>query len=455
MCFEQVEHRLRQLLAAAVVLFDAAGDAELVERRGTERIEHQHAVVRGSRAPGLADDHRVLDLAGVAHAGDAVHDVARVLVDRVVHRRFEVRAAAVVVDAEPAADVDVLHAGAHQLELGVDVRQLVDRILDAADVLQLAAGMAVNQLQAVEHLVLAQRVDQLEDLADEQPELRFLAGRVAPAPGAFARQLDAHADARAHLVLVRVAQHQLELVEILDDRNDGAAELGREDHGLDIAVVLEAVADDHAIRRAFGHRHDRQQLGLGAGLQAEVVFGAVAVHLFDHEPLLVHLDREHRAVAVLVVVLGDGLRERLVQTRQAVMQDVGEAHDDRRGEIARLESFDDFEQIDVALGRAVGPHYDVPGLVDAEVRFAPRSDLVQVERVLAVPRRTRREFFRGLVQGSRGLRSRQFGANDSRNFITLLQRLAPDHGSIRSTSRRRVARRACRRAPSRAAGCTP
>jgi hypothetical protein len=42
------------------------------------------------------------------------------------------------------------------------------------------------------------------------------------------------------------------------------------------------------------------------------------------------------------------------------MQDVGEAHHDRRGEIARLQSFDDFEQIDVALRRAVGPHHDVP-----------------------------------------------------------------------------------------------
>ena len=160
-------------------------------------------------------------------------------------------------------------AGAHQLELGIHVRELVDRVLDAADVLQLAARMAVHQLQAVEHLVLAQRVDQLEDLGDEQAELGFLAGRIAPATGAFARQLDAHADARPHWYLLRVAQHQLQLVEVLDHRNDRAAELGRENHRLDVAVVLEAVADDHALGRAFGQRHDRQQLGLRAGFEAE------------------------------------------------------------------------------------------------------------------------------------------------------------------------------------------
>ncbi len=424
---EQVEHRLRQLLLAVVVFLDAAGDAELVERRGAERVEDEHAVVRDRCASRLADDHRVLDLARVAHAGDAVHDVAGVLVDRVVHRRFEVRAAAVVVDAEPAADVDVLHAGAHQLELGVHVRQLVDRILDAADVLQLAARMAVHELQAIEHLVLAQRIDQLEDLADEQPELGFLAGGVAPAPGAFARQLDAHADARAHLVLVRVPQHQPQLVEVLDHRDDRAAELGREDHGFDVAVVLEAVADDHALRRILGHGHDREQLGLRAGFQAEAEFLAVAVHLFDDEALLVHFDRVHRDVAVLVIVLGDGLRERLVQTRQAVMQDVREAHHDRRGEIARLQSLDHFEQVDLAFGRAIGPHHDVPGQVDAEVRLAPRSDLVQVERVLGVPRRTRRESFCGLVQVCCGLtRVVLRRAKDSRKLTTLLQLLAPD-----------------------------
>ena len=47
------------------------------------------------------------------------------------------------------------------------MRQLVDRLLDAADVLQLAARVAVHQLQAVEHVVLLEHVEQLEDLGDE------------------------------------------------------------------------------------------------------------------------------------------------------------------------------------------------------------------------------------------------------------------------------------------------
>jgi hypothetical protein len=124
----------------------------------------------------------MLDAPRVADARDAVHDVARILGERVVHGRGVVGAAAVVVDAEAAADVDVAQAGAHQLELGVDVRELVDGVLHAADVLQLAARVAVHELQAVLHARLAQHAVQLEDLGHEQAELRLLARRLAPAP---------------------------------------------------------------------------------------------------------------------------------------------------------------------------------------------------------------------------------------------------------------------------------
>ena len=43
---------------------------------------------------------------------------------------------------------------------------------------------------------------------------------------------------------------------------------------------------------------------------------------FHDEALLVHLDGEHRGVAILVVVLGDGLLEGGVQVPQAMREDV-------------------------------------------------------------------------------------------------------------------------------------
>ena len=277
--------------------------------------------------------------------------------------------------------------------------------------------MTMHQLQAVEHVVRAKRLHQFQDLGDEQAELGLLAGRVAPAAGAFARELHAHADARAHLIFLGVLQHQRQLFEILDHRNDGAAELGGEDHRLDVAVVLEAVADDHALGRVFGDRHHRQQLGLGAGFEAEAEFLAVAIHFFDHQPLLVHLDREHGAVAVLVVVLGDRLRERLVQANQAMAQDVGEAHHDRRRQISRAQPFDHFIQIDLALRRAVRAHHHVAGGVDAEVALAPVRHLVEIERVLGVPGAVGQRRFCGGIQATASGGSER-GAKDNRRHAS-------------------------------------
>src|SRR5215469_16317100 len=323
---EQIQHRLRQLLLAAIVLAAVAGDTKLVELRRAKRIEYQHAVIGRHGAPGFADDHGMRNVARVTDAGDAVHDVARVLVERVVHRGGEVRAAAVVVHTQSAADVDVLQARTHQLQLRVHVCELVDRLLDAADVLQLAARVAVHQLQAVEHVVRLQNVEQLQDLGDEQAELRLLARRGAPAPGTLAEELHTHAHARAYLIVAGVLEDEAELIEILHHRNDGAAELSGQRHRLDVAVILEAVADDEPLGCVLGHGHDCQQLRLRADFESEAELLAVAIHLLDHQSLLVHLDRVHRSVLVPVVVLGDGLREGVVQAPQAMRQYVREAH---------------------------------------------------------------------------------------------------------------------------------
>ena len=132
---EQVTHRLRQRALAAKFLGITTVDAKAIQCRAAEHVEDQHAVVRRDGAAGFADDQRMRDVAGVTDAADAIHHIAGVLVQGVVHRRREVCAAAIVVDAKAAADVDVLEPGAHELEFRVHVGELVDRVLDAADVL--------------------------------------------------------------------------------------------------------------------------------------------------------------------------------------------------------------------------------------------------------------------------------------------------------------------------------
>ena len=236
----------------------------------------------------------------------------------------------------------------------------------------------------------AQHLDQLQDFGREQAELRAVAGRLAPAARTLGGELYAHADHRAHLVFLGMAQDVAELGEVLDHRDDRAAELGREDDRLDVAVVLEAVADDQPLRRIARHGHHGEKLRLRASLEPEAEVGAAAIDLFDDEALLVDLDRVDGGVAVLVVVFGDGRGEGVVQRSQSVAEDVREAQHHRRREVACAELLDDLEEVDLARAVAAWLANDVTCGIDAEIAAAPGARRVELLGVFDAPGRSRR-----------------------------------------------------------------
>ena len=184
-------------------------------------------MVGHDRTSALGDDGRVVDARLVAHRLDVVDDVVGIFLERVVHARLEVRLRAVVVHAEPAADVDVLQAGAELGQLGVDARRFVERALDDADVGDLAAKVEVEELEAVLHAARLEFFEAAHDLGDRQAEFRPEAAGGLPAAAAASGQLDAHADLRPHAHLFRRFDDQSELGVLLDDRDDVAADLMR------------------------------------------------------------------------------------------------------------------------------------------------------------------------------------------------------------------------------------
>ena len=104
----------------------------------------------------------------------------------------------------------------------------------------------------------------------------------------------------------------------------------------------------------LGQRDHGQQLGLAAGLEAEAVLAAEVQHFLDDLPLLVDLDRVDAAVAALVLVLADGALKRRVNLAEPVLEDVGEAEQDRGAQAAQLEPIDQALEVDAArrlLGR--------------------------------------------------------------------------------------------------------
>ena len=87
----------------------------------------------------------------VADALDVIDDVVGVFLQRVVDARFEIGLRAVVVDAQAAADVQVIQPRAGAAQFDVDARRFDHRALDLADVGDLAAQVEVQQLEAILH----------------------------------------------------------------------------------------------------------------------------------------------------------------------------------------------------------------------------------------------------------------------------------------------------------------
>ena len=197
----------------------------------------------------------------VADTLDAKDDVVGVFLQGVIHRRLEVGLRPVVVDAQPAAHVQVANVAADTAELGIDAGCLVQGILHVADVGDLAAQVKVHQLQTIGQIALLEVIERLEHLGHGEPKFGAIPGARFPAPRPARGQLDAHADHRPDAQLLSVTDDGFELGKLFDDRDDVLADFAGQDRHLDEFIVLEAVADDRRTQ-AVGERQDSEKLRL-------------------------------------------------------------------------------------------------------------------------------------------------------------------------------------------------
>ena len=116
-------------------------------------------MVADHRPPGLGDDRRVVHAGLVADGHDAIDNRPRIFFEGVVDGKIRVGLAAVVVDTEPSADIDVLHRQRPADELDVNPGDLREPGVDHLDVADLRSHVAVQQLETVEHPDLVQPVD--------------------------------------------------------------------------------------------------------------------------------------------------------------------------------------------------------------------------------------------------------------------------------------------------------
>jgi len=285
----------------------------------------------------------------------------------VIHRRFEIRARAIVIDAEAAAAVEVAHREAHLGQLAVEARGLRDGSLDRDDVGHLRADVEVDELEARLHLGLPELLDGKEDLGGVEAELGVVAGGGGPLALAAGLELHAKADEGLHAGLLRDLDDAVDLGELLDDDDDLLAQLATEEGEPHVVVVLVAVADDEALG-ALVHGQGDHQLGLGAGLEAVVEVLAGGDDLVDDLAELVDLDGEDTAVFALVALFLDRLGEGLVDLGDPVAERVLEADDQRGLEAHAFGLVNHVHQADVPivgegldLHKSLGIHREVIG----------------------------------------------------------------------------------------------
>ncbi|RMS00853.1 hypothetical protein ALP75_204313 [Pseudomonas syringae pv. actinidiae] len=228
-------------------------------------LHHQHGVVGGQRAAAFRENVRMRQALRVAEFLEhADHDTG-VIVHVVVDRAGIARVSTVVIDAQTATDIDVIHRQAEFAQFAVVADRFLEAVLVVRQVGDLRAHVEVQQADALIEACLAEALDHREQLRGRQTELGFLAAGVCPLARGKGGQAHAQADLRGDFKLGSFFDDQLDFGFFLDDDEHVVAQLLAHQRQTDELAVLVTVADDGA---AFGRQGQHgHQLRLGASFQ--------------------------------------------------------------------------------------------------------------------------------------------------------------------------------------------
>ncbi len=345
-------------------------------------LHDQHRMMRGHRPAALGEDVRVRQALRLAEFLEHADHGTGVFVDVVVDRAGIARMGAVVVDTQAAAHVDVIHRQPEGTQFGVITNRFAEALAVVGQIGDLRAHVKMQQADALVHFHRAETLDHREQLRGGQAELGALATGIGPFGRGQRRQSHTQTDLRGQLELVGLLDHQTDLGLLLDDDEHVVAELLAHQCQTDELAILVTIADDGAaLRRQRQHGH---QLRLGARLQADgnVLRGDDVLH---HRFLLVDLDRVQRGVLAGVLHALDVGIECTGQAPHAVLQDAGEAHQQRQRQTRLTQLFDQPVELDRLAARPLRAHFDIALIVDREIPSAPVADTVDAAAVGSGP----------------------------------------------------------------------
>ncbi len=312
-----------------------------------EDAEEGGAALGHGEAAELAVDVRFLHVVLVADVLDAGHDLAH----HVVEIELEAQA---VLHGQAAADVQGVEGGAELLQVAVHVHALAQFVPVVGAVADARVDEEVHELEL--ELALLAHVAHVEGddvlVADAQAagvelELGGLLGGDADADVAVAVD---------HLVQL------LQLGHVVDDRHHLHPLVGQAADAADVAVVLEAVAQDGGVGGQLAALHeqfDHLQVVGAAGLQAH----ALLQHLLDDVAEVVALGAVEEGVGADVFVRAESLAEALAGAVD-LFADLGQVAHAQRGAVFA----DDAHQVQVVPQQLVAVQLElIPGEVEGLV----------------------------------------------------------------------------------------
>src|SRR5947207_6293865 len=115
----------------------------------TKRFDHEHRMMRDSGAPALAHNRRMRDAFGVTNVYDVPDDVVRVFLERIIGRTVKIAARSIIIDTEPAADIEITKFVSKFRQLGIVSRAFAHCALNCPNVRHLRSDVEMNKLRAM------------------------------------------------------------------------------------------------------------------------------------------------------------------------------------------------------------------------------------------------------------------------------------------------------------------
>ena len=340
----------------------------------------EQGVMGGHGAPRLGDEVRLGQAMGLAGFLQDMNHRIGVFRHRIVHRAGTARASALVIHAQPAAHIHIAQRRAELVQVGEVARGFGQAAADVAHIGHLGAHVKVQQLQAIAQAGRLQLLDTGQDLRGREAKLGFLPAGVLPVAAAEIRQSHSHPEQRPHAQLRRFPDDGGQFRRFLDHDHRAQSQAACDQGAADVVAILVAIADDQAAGAGQGqHGHE---FGFAAGLQAHAL-AAVADDFLHHGALLVDLDGIHGGIAATVAMLGDGSVEGAAQGIDAIVQDVGEAHQDGQVQARLGHPLSQFRQGDLtACWVPQRQGNDLAPLIHIEIALAPFRHVVELASVV-------------------------------------------------------------------------